>query len=88
MKFYSLLPLYFPHNRGFSVDQETLYFPREIKYFIQLCYISHVWLGIKTSSKYAHLNAQKLFSFWQGGQRPTKTEISPKSDIINLGGHF
>ena len=28
---YSLLPLYFPHNRGFSVDQETLYLPREIK---------------------------------------------------------
>ena len=53
---YSLLPLYYPQFRGFSVDQGPLCFPREIKYFIQLVKTQQSIYSIKSADKVGKVN--------------------------------
>ena len=53
---YLLFSLFSPLIRGFSVDQETLYFPREIKYFILLVKTQHSIYSIKTADKVGKVN--------------------------------
>ena len=53
---YSLLPLYFPQFRVFSEDQEKLYFPRKIKYFIQLVKTQQSIYSTKTVDKVGKVN--------------------------------